>query len=47
MVDSYQKDQNELLVSQQQTCVFEERKCNVYGLTYLDERGMSIVLLCF
>ncbi|CAG9537380.1 unnamed protein product [Cercopithifilaria johnstoni] len=40
MVDSYRKDHNELLVSQQQTCVFEERKCNIYGLTYLDKQDI-------
>ncbi|KAL3990826.1 hypothetical protein ACH3XW_33380 [Acanthocheilonema viteae] len=40
MVDSYQKDHNELLFLQQQTCVFEERKCNIYGLTYLDKRDV-------
>ncbi|KAM3728165.1 Soluble guanylate cyclase gcy-35 [Dirofilaria immitis] len=40
MVDSYQRDQNDLLLSQQQISVFEERKCNIYGLTYLDKRDI-------
>ncbi|KAK6113230.1 WD domain G-beta repeat family protein [Brugia pahangi] len=40
MIDSYKKDHNGLLVSQHQTCVFEERKCNIYGLTYLDKQDV-------
>lgn len=43
MVDSYQKDHNELLVLQQQMCVFEERKCNIHGLIYLDKQGMDVL----
>ncbi|VDK79425.1 unnamed protein product [Onchocerca ochengi] len=40
MVESYQKDQNDLLVSQQQMSVFEERKYNIYGLIYLNKQDV-------
>ncbi|VDK77009.1 unnamed protein product [Litomosoides sigmodontis] len=40
IVDSYQKDHDELLVLQQEMCVFEERKCNIHGLIYLDKQDI-------
>ncbi|VDN83891.1 unnamed protein product [Brugia pahangi] len=40
MIDSYNEDHNGLLVSQHQMCVFEERKCNIYRLTYLDKQDI-------
>lgn len=43
MVDSYRMDHHERFVSQQQMCIFEERKCNIHGLIYLDKQGTDIL----